>query len=77
MIVIACIGPVNYLILIGEIEILPSLFQRIIVPASVCEELKRHALRTAVPTWIAQPPVWLKTRTGQIARSGFGPARRR
>jgi len=46
MIVIACIGPVNYLILIGEIEILPSLFQRIIVPASVCEELKRHALRT-------------------------------
>ena len=63
MIVIADTGPVNYLILIGEIEILPALFQRVVVPASVCEELRRPRAPDAVRTWIAQPPVWLEIRT--------------
>ena len=55
-------GPVNYLILIGEIEILPALFQRILIPPSVCEELKRPRAPAAVWTWAAQPPNWLEIR---------------
>lgn len=62
MIVIADTGPVNYLILIGEIEILPALFQGVLVPPSVCEELKRPHAPDPVRTWIAQPPAWLETR---------------
>jgi predicted nucleic acid-binding protein len=67
MIVIADTGPVNYLILIGEIDILPALFQRVLVPPSVCEELKRPRAPDAVRTWIAQPPVWLEIRTPGIS----------
>lgn len=61
MIVIADTGPINYLILIGEIEVLPALYGRIVVPPSVCEELKRPRAPDAVRAWIAQPPAWLET----------------
>jgi len=37
--VIADTSPVNYLILIGHIELLPRLFERIVVPSSVQAEL--------------------------------------
>lgn len=62
MIVIADTSPVNYLICIGEIEILPKLYSRILVPLSVCEELKRERAPDAVRLWIGQPPTWLETR---------------
>jgi predicted nucleic acid-binding protein len=37
--VIAGTGPINYLILIGHIEILPRLFERIAIPRIVQAEL--------------------------------------
>ena len=58
MIVIADTGPVNYLILIGEIEILPALFQRVL--GSFCGMRgTQKAARSGrgadmdCPTWIA------------------------
>jgi predicted nucleic acid-binding protein len=63
MIVIADTGPVNYLILIGEIDVLPALFHRIVIPYSVCEELKHPRAPDPVRRWIARPPAWLETRT--------------
>jgi predicted nucleic acid-binding protein len=62
MIVIADTGPVNYLVLIEEIEILPRLYERVLVPLSVCEELQRPRAPEAVRQWIAQPPRWLEAR---------------
>jgi predicted nucleic acid-binding protein len=59
MIVIADTGPINYLILIGEIELLPALYDRVAGPLSVCEELGRLRAPEAVRAWIAQPPSWL------------------
>src|SRR5262245_37639514 len=63
MIVIADTGPINYLILIGEIELLPALYDRVAVPPSVCEELGRLRAPEAVREWIAQPPSWLEILT--------------
>ena len=60
MIVIADTGPLNYLILIGEIELLPALYHRVAVPPSVCEELGRLRAPEAVRACIAQPPSWLE-----------------
>ena len=37
--VIADTGPVNYLVPIGHIDLLPRLFQRVILPTAVKEEL--------------------------------------
>jgi predicted nucleic acid-binding protein len=62
MIVIADTSPINYLILIGEIEVLPALFRRVLVPPSVSEELKRPRAPDVVRMCIAQPPVWLEIR---------------
>jgi predicted nucleic acid-binding protein len=60
MIVIADTGPINYLVLIGEIEVLQALYGRVIVPPAVCEELKRARTPDAVIKWITQPPAWLE-----------------
>jgi predicted nucleic acid-binding protein len=43
--VIADTSPINYLLLIGHIDILPALFEKVIVPAAVRDELKHPRLR--------------------------------
>ena len=39
MIIVADTSPLNYLVLIGEIELLPSLFGQVIIPHAVLAEL--------------------------------------
>ena len=51
----------NYLVLIGEIEILPRLFSRLIVPSAVIQEL-RHPRAPAVSNWARQLPPWVEER---------------
>jgi predicted nucleic acid-binding protein len=60
MIVIADTSPINYLVLIGEIEVLPKLYGRVLIPPSVLGELKRELAPEAVQRWIARPPAWLE-----------------
>ena len=60
MIVVADTGPINYLILIEETEVLPALYDRVAIPQSVCDELGRSRAPEAVRTWMAQPPSWLE-----------------
>jgi len=63
MIVIADTGPISYLILIQEIQILPVLYGRILVPVSVCEELKHPRAPDAVRSWMNQQPEWFEARS--------------
>ena len=67
MIVIADTSPINYLILIGEIEILNHLFSRVIIPEAVSVELQHSKAPQAVKDWIDNPPYWLETRKIQTA----------
>jgi predicted nucleic acid-binding protein len=60
MIVVADTTPVNYLILIGEIDILTGLYGRVVIPRAVQEELMRSGAPASVRAWIAQPPAWLE-----------------
>ena len=55
-------GPVHYLVLIDEIEILPRLFTTVLVPPSVRAELDRPETPTLVRTWVAEHPAWLEVR---------------
>jgi predicted nucleic acid-binding protein len=57
-IVVADTGPINYLILIGHIDVLPILFERVILPSAVRDELMESKAPTAVRDWIAAPPYW-------------------
>jgi len=46
--------------LINQINLLPQLFQRIIIPQAVYSELSDTSAPLPVQTWIATPPNWLK-----------------
>ncbi len=60
MIVVADTGPINYLLLISKIELLPELFGRVIVPGAVFAELSERKAPELVREWIASAPVWLE-----------------
>lgn len=60
--VIADTGPINYLVLIGHIEILPKLFEKVVLPSMVRDELARPKAPTMVREWISAPPPWIDVR---------------
>ena len=60
--VIADTGPINYLLLIGHIEILPALFEKVILPSAVKDELVDRDTPSLVRKWIADPPFWVDVR---------------
>jgi predicted nucleic acid-binding protein len=60
--VVAGTGPVNYLILIGHPDVLPALFEKVILPSTVQSELAARKAPAAVRQWIAEPPAWVETR---------------
>jgi predicted nucleic acid-binding protein len=67
MIVIADTGPINYLISIGHVNILPKLYQTVLIPFAVRDELRDAGAPDLVRRWIDSPPAWLEIR--QLALS--------
>jgi predicted nucleic acid-binding protein len=63
MVVVADTSPINYLVLIDQIGILPRLYTRILIPPAVFDELKHPLAPEAVRDWAAQPPGWLEVLT--------------
>jgi predicted nucleic acid-binding protein len=60
MIVVADTSPLNYLVLIGHIDVLPYFYQRVLIPPSVWEELQDAGTPDPVRAWAAQPLHWLE-----------------
>lgn len=60
--VVADTGPLNYLVLTGDIKLLPGLFDRVLAPQAVRDELADSEAPAAVRAWIAQAPAWLEVR---------------
>jgi predicted nucleic acid-binding protein len=58
-VVVADTGPLNYLILIGEIDLLPALFDSVIVPPSVIAELRHPHAPDPVAQWVRSLPEWI------------------
>jgi len=56
-----------YLLLIGEIELLPQYGQ---VPQAIQKELADERSPAAVQAWISQPPEWLVIQTVDAASDG-------
>jgi predicted nucleic acid-binding protein len=67
MIVVADTSPINYLILIEEIHILPKMYGTVAIPAAVRDELLRLSAPAMVRTWIGQLPSWLEVRVPENA----------
>ena len=75
--VIADAGPLHYLALIGQTDLLLPLFQRVIVPEAVRSELLHPHAPHPVRAWAATPPAWLSVQPASpedpaLARLGAG-----
>jgi predicted nucleic acid-binding protein len=62
MIVVADTSPINYLVLIGHIDVLPYFYGRILVPPSVWDELQDVHTPEIVRIWVSHAPAWLEVR---------------
>jgi len=56
---VADTGPLNYLILIEAVDVLPRLFSPILIPSGVRDELSHPKAPTLVRSWTGHPPAWL------------------
>lgn len=59
MIVVSDTSPINYLLLIDQIDLLPRLFQQIIIPEAVQDEMLDPGAPRVLQQWISNPPSWL------------------
>ena len=59
MIAVADASPVCYLILIGEIDLLPQLFDQVLLPREVLRELLAEAAPPLVRSWASTLPAWV------------------
>ncbi len=64
--VVADTGPINYLLLIEQIEILPALFGKVILPSVVRDEMARPKAPLMVRSWIANTPLWVEVRSAAV-----------
>ena len=76
MIVVSDTTPLNYLILVDSVHVLPGLFVRVYAPSAVITELSHSGAPEAVRVWAASPPEWLTvqdpTRTDASLKLGSG-----
>ncbi len=66
MIVVADTSPINYLLLIDQLDLLPRLFQQVIIPEAVRDELLDPSAPTVLQEWIANPPAWLVVQAVEV-----------
>jgi len=59
MIVVSDTSPLNYLVLIDAIDVLPQLFGEVHVPPTVMQELQHPRTPEPVKRWAQSPPDWL------------------
>src|ERR1700761_7793428 len=66
MIVVADASPLNYLILIGVVGVLPSLYHRVLVPGTVFEELQHPGAPADVRAWASRLPIWCEIQEDSV-----------
>jgi predicted nucleic acid-binding protein len=62
MIIVADMGPLHYLVLIGAEHILPQLFTRVLTPPAVIAEMSHPNTPEPVRRWASSPPPWLEVK---------------
>lgn len=67
MIAVADASPLCYLILIGQIDLLPKLFLHVAVPLAVIDELLHEDAPEAVRTWASNLPAWIGVQENSLS----------
>src|SRR6185503_11561539 len=66
-VVIADTSPLNYLMLIDAIEVLPRLYGRVTIPDTVLKELSADNAPPAVSAWAAALPGWMDVQPAPLS----------
>lgn len=66
MIVVSDTSPINYLILIDRIDLLPELLGHVVIPTAVYRELQAERTPTSVRDFILAMPDWITVRTATL-----------
>jgi predicted nucleic acid-binding protein len=79
VLVIADTSPLNYLVLIEAIELLPRLYPCVLLPHAALDELRNPGAPGPVSRWADSLPSWIELRSGasvssdeRLARLGSG-----
>jgi predicted nucleic acid-binding protein len=78
MLAVTNTSPLHYLILIGQEDLLPLLYEQVLVPRAVVDELQHPRTPVSVRTWINTLPPWCairqphQTRLSELLRLGAG-----
>jgi predicted nucleic acid-binding protein len=67
MIAVADASPLCYLVLIGEIDLLPELFLHVAVPRAVIAELLHEDAPEAVRAWASNLPAWIAVKENPLS----------
>lgn len=74
--VVSDMGPLHYLVLVGQVEVLPKLFGRVLIPPAVHKELTNPKTPDAVKEFANALPEWISvvqpTHVEEIPRLGEG-----
>ncbi len=62
MIVVSNTSPLNYLVLIDASHVLPALYEQVLIPTAVHDELRAAGTPDKVRYWLDAVPVWLMVR---------------
>jgi predicted nucleic acid-binding protein len=65
-VVVADTSPLNYLILIGEIDVLPQLYGGVVAPRQVIVELTAAEAPDSVKAWAGRLPSWIEARDAAV-----------
>ncbi len=60
MLIVSDTTPLHYLIIINRAELLPELFNEILIPEAVFLEMNHERTPEVVRRWIASQPAWIK-----------------
>jgi uncharacterized protein len=59
-VIVSNASPIHYLILTGDISILPALYEHLAIPDAVRDEMLHEETPSPVREWMTQPPQWLE-----------------
>ena len=70
--VVSDTSPINYLCVIGVVDVLPRLFTEVLIPPMVLAELRHPRAPRQVAAWLDQMPDWVIVRPALHIRSDLG-----
>ncbi len=74
-VVVSDASPLNYLLVIGHVQVLERLFEKVFVPPAVLGELSHARAPEPVRIWACKPPAWIVVRSPRTTKHerGLGP----